>query len=158
MVSEHVVLGPSSGEAGLPENPRDYALPGNQDPATPWPSPLVLLSAIAAATTRGLAGLAGEPWRGTLLVRSDLDGTSAGTVFVNGSAYGPAGGGSCTGALVSYLPCNSLIGEIGYGPYFAIPNTSYLHVFQSGQLKLAVNTPSGASSLGAFRVSVVALP
>jgi hypothetical protein len=35
MVSEHVVLGPSSGEAGLPANPRDYALPGNQDPATP---------------------------------------------------------------------------------------------------------------------------
>jgi probable F420-dependent oxidoreductase len=52
MVSEHVVLGPSSGEAGLPANPRDYALPGNQDPATPWPSPIVLLSAIAAATTR----------------------------------------------------------------------------------------------------------
>jgi alkanesulfonate monooxygenase SsuD/methylene tetrahydromethanopterin reductase-like flavin-dependent oxidoreductase (luciferase family) len=33
-------------------NPRDYALPGNQDPMTPWPSSLVLLSAIAAATTR----------------------------------------------------------------------------------------------------------
>src|SRR5690348_13253650 len=28
MVSEHVVLGPSSDEAGRPENPRDYALPG----------------------------------------------------------------------------------------------------------------------------------
>jgi cytochrome P450 len=52
MVSEHIVLGPSSNEAGLPANPRDYALPGNQDPATPWPSPIVLLSAIAAATTR----------------------------------------------------------------------------------------------------------
>src|SRR2546430_17121602 len=52
MVSEHVVLGPSADAAGLPANPRDYALPGNQDPATPWPSPLVLLSAIAAATTR----------------------------------------------------------------------------------------------------------
>ena len=36
----------------MPANPRDYALPGNQDPATPWPSPLVLLSAVAAATTR----------------------------------------------------------------------------------------------------------
>ena len=33
-------------------NPRDYALPGNQDPAMPWPSSLVLLSAIAAVTTR----------------------------------------------------------------------------------------------------------
>jgi alkanesulfonate monooxygenase SsuD/methylene tetrahydromethanopterin reductase-like flavin-dependent oxidoreductase (luciferase family) len=51
MVSEHIVLGPSAGEAGLPVNPRDYALPGNQDPATPWPSPLVLLSAVAAATS-----------------------------------------------------------------------------------------------------------
>jgi len=52
MVSEHIVLGPSANAAGLPANPRDYALPGNQDPATPWPSPLVLLSAIAAATSR----------------------------------------------------------------------------------------------------------
>jgi alkanesulfonate monooxygenase SsuD/methylene tetrahydromethanopterin reductase-like flavin-dependent oxidoreductase (luciferase family) len=33
-------------------NPREYALPGNQDPATPWPSSLVLLSAIAAVTQR----------------------------------------------------------------------------------------------------------
>ena len=52
MVSEHVVLGPSAGELGIMGNPRDYALPGNQDPAMPWPSSLVLLSAIAAATTR----------------------------------------------------------------------------------------------------------
>ena len=52
MVSEHVVLGPGADAAGVPENPRDYALVGNQDPATPWPSSLVLLSAIAAATTR----------------------------------------------------------------------------------------------------------
>jgi len=52
MVSEHIVLGPSANAEGLPANPRDYALPGNQDPATPWPGPLVLLSAIAAATSR----------------------------------------------------------------------------------------------------------
>src|SRR5262249_18887946 len=52
MVSEHIVLGPSADAAGLPANPRDYALPGNQDPASPWPSPVVLLSAIAAATER----------------------------------------------------------------------------------------------------------
>jgi probable F420-dependent oxidoreductase len=52
MVSEHVVLGPSAGANGIMGNPRDYALPGNQDPAMPWPSSLVLLSAIAAATTR----------------------------------------------------------------------------------------------------------
>jgi probable F420-dependent oxidoreductase len=52
MLSEHIVLGPSAGENGIMGNPRDYALPGNQDPMTPWPSSLVLLSAIAAATTR----------------------------------------------------------------------------------------------------------
>jgi len=52
MVSEHVALGPGSDSKGVPENPRDYALPGNQDPATPWPDALVLLSAVASATTR----------------------------------------------------------------------------------------------------------
>ncbi len=52
MVSEHVVLGPSANEHGEPLNLRDYALPGNQDPATPWPSSLVLLAAIAGATAR----------------------------------------------------------------------------------------------------------
>jgi probable F420-dependent oxidoreductase len=52
MVSEHVVLGRGADAAGLPENPRDYALVGNQDPATPWPNSIVLLAAIAAATTR----------------------------------------------------------------------------------------------------------
>lgn len=52
MVSEHVVLGPGAGANGRMENPREYALPGNQDPATPWPDSLVLLSAIAAVTNR----------------------------------------------------------------------------------------------------------
>jgi probable F420-dependent oxidoreductase len=52
MVSEHVVLGPGADANGLMANPREYALPGNQDPRTPWPSSLVLLAAIAAATTR----------------------------------------------------------------------------------------------------------
>jgi probable F420-dependent oxidoreductase len=51
MISEHVVLGPSAGAAGRPANPRDYAAPGNQDPATPWPDSLVLMSAIAAVTS-----------------------------------------------------------------------------------------------------------
>jgi probable F420-dependent oxidoreductase len=74
MVSEHVVLGPSAGSAGRMANPREYALPGNQDPATPWPSSLVLLSAIAAATTRirlgAIAVLA--PLRHPLLLAKEL--------------------------------------------------------------------------------------
>jgi len=52
MLSEHVVLGASAGAGGRPDNPRDYAAPGNQDPATPWPDSIVLMSAIAAATDR----------------------------------------------------------------------------------------------------------
>ena len=52
MLSEHIVLGPASGAGGIMGNPRDYAAPGNQDPATPWPDSIVLASAIAAATTR----------------------------------------------------------------------------------------------------------
>jgi probable F420-dependent oxidoreductase len=50
MLSEHLVLGPSAGAMGRPANPRDYAAPGNQDPATPWPDSIVIMSAIAAAT------------------------------------------------------------------------------------------------------------
>lgn len=74
MVSEHVVLGPDAGAGGLPSNPRDYALPGNQDPATPWPSSLVLLSAIAAATSRLrlVAGAIIPPLRHPLLLAKDI--------------------------------------------------------------------------------------
>jgi probable F420-dependent oxidoreductase len=52
MVSEHVVLGQGADAKGVPENPRDYALPGNQDPSTPWPDALTLLAAVASATSR----------------------------------------------------------------------------------------------------------
>jgi probable F420-dependent oxidoreductase len=52
MLSEHIVLGPFAGALGRPANPRDYAAPGNQDPDTPWPDSIVLMSAIAAVTTR----------------------------------------------------------------------------------------------------------
>jgi probable F420-dependent oxidoreductase len=52
MLSEHIVLGPSAGARGRMANPRDYAAPGNQDPATPWPDSIVLMSAIAATTAR----------------------------------------------------------------------------------------------------------
>jgi len=74
MVSEHVVLGPSADAAGRPANPRDYALPGNQDPATQWPSSLVLLSAIAGATERIrlVAGAIISPLRHPLALAKDL--------------------------------------------------------------------------------------
>ena len=74
MVSEHIVLGASAGEAGLMANPREYALPGNQDPATPWPSSLVLLSGITAATTRLrlVAGAVIPPLRHPLLLAREL--------------------------------------------------------------------------------------
>ena len=74
MVSEHVVLGPGADARGRPENPRAYALPGNQDPATPWPSSVVLLSAVAAVTTRIrlVAGAIIPPLRHPLLLAKDL--------------------------------------------------------------------------------------
>jgi probable F420-dependent oxidoreductase len=52
MVSEHVALGPGADANGVPENPRDYALPGNQDPSTPWPDALTVLAAVGSATSR----------------------------------------------------------------------------------------------------------
>ena len=52
MLSEHIVLGEGSDSGGLMANPREYALPGNQDPAMPWPDSQLLLAAIAAQTTR----------------------------------------------------------------------------------------------------------
>jgi probable F420-dependent oxidoreductase len=74
MLSEHVVLGPDSSAAGLMGNPRDYAAPGNQDPATPWPDSIVLASAIAASTTRIRIALAAviAPLRHPLLLAHQL--------------------------------------------------------------------------------------
>jgi probable F420-dependent oxidoreductase len=74
MISEHIVLGPSAGANGMMLNPREYALPGNQDPATPWPSSIVLLSAIAAVTTRIrlVAGAVIAPLRHPLLIAREL--------------------------------------------------------------------------------------
>ena len=74
MVSEHVVLGRDADEAGPPANPRDYALPGNQDPRMPWPSSLLLLAAVAAATTRIrlVAGAVIPPLRHPLLLAKEL--------------------------------------------------------------------------------------
>ena len=52
MVSEHVALGGDAGADGAPANPREYALPGNQDPDTPWPDPLLVLAAVSSVTSR----------------------------------------------------------------------------------------------------------
>jgi len=74
MISEHVVLGPGAGAEGRMANPREYALPGNQDPATPWPSSLVLLSAVAAVTSRVrlVAGAVIAPLRHPLLAAREI--------------------------------------------------------------------------------------
>src|SRR5215472_19275299 len=74
MISEHIVLGPAANANGLMANPRGYAMPGNQDPATPWPSSLLLLSAIASATSRLrlVAGAVLAPLRHPLLLAREL--------------------------------------------------------------------------------------
>jgi len=74
MVSEHVAMGPGADERGLPENPRDYALPGNQDPSTPWPDALTLLAAVASVTTRLrlVAGAIIPPLRHPVLLAKQL--------------------------------------------------------------------------------------
>ena len=74
MISEHIVLGPAAAANGIMANPREYALPGNQDPATPWPSSVVLLSAIAAVTTRIrlVASAVIAPLRHPLLIAREL--------------------------------------------------------------------------------------
>ncbi len=74
MFSEHIVLGRGSDANGLPMNSREYAMPGNQSPDYPWPSPLVLMAGVAAVTTTirliGAAILA--PLRHPLLLAKEL--------------------------------------------------------------------------------------
>ena len=74
MLSDHLVLGSTAGAAGRPLNPKDYAAPGNQDPATPWPDSVVLMSAIAAATAslRIIAGAIIAPLRHPILLAHQL--------------------------------------------------------------------------------------
>ena len=74
MVSEHIVLGPAAGAGGVMANPREYAVPGNQPPDMPWPSSVVLLSAIAAVTERLrlVAGAIIAPLRHPLLLAKEL--------------------------------------------------------------------------------------
>ncbi|MEP6851644.1 MAG: LLM class flavin-dependent oxidoreductase [bacterium] len=87
MVSQHIVLGPSAGAAGPMANPRQYAMPGNQDPAMPWPSSLLLLAAVAARTStlRLVAGAIIAPLQHPLILAKDLatlDLLSAGRLVV----------------------------------------------------------------------------
>jgi len=74
MVSEHIVLGRGADAAGRPQNPRDYALPGNQDPSTPWPSSMLLLAAVASVTSRIrlIAGALIPPLRHPLLIAKEM--------------------------------------------------------------------------------------
>ncbi|GIH69817.1 TIGR03619 family F420-dependent LLM class oxidoreductase [Sphaerimonospora thailandensis] len=74
MISEHVVLGEDACDKGVMGNPREYAMPGNQDPLTPWPNSLILLSAIASATTRIrlVAGAILAPLRHPLLLAREI--------------------------------------------------------------------------------------
>ncbi len=74
MLSEHVVLGRDSSKTGPMSNPRDYAAPHNQDPATPWPDSVVLASAIAATTSVLRIALAAviTPLRHPLLLSKQL--------------------------------------------------------------------------------------
>ncbi len=74
MMSDHVVLGASANARGLPFNSRDYAMPGNQEPASPWPSPYMVLAAIAARTTtlRLVVGALISPLRHPLVSAKDL--------------------------------------------------------------------------------------
>lgn len=74
MLSDHVCLGPEAGALGRMRNLREYAAPGNQDPATAWPSSTVLASAIAAKTSRVRIALAAliTPLRNPVVLAKDL--------------------------------------------------------------------------------------
>ncbi len=74
MLSEHVVLGRDAVALGPMANPREYAMPGNQDPLTPWPSSLVLLATIAGLTERVrlVASAVLAPLRHPLLLAREL--------------------------------------------------------------------------------------
>jgi probable F420-dependent oxidoreductase len=74
MMSDHVVLGASAKARGLPFNLRDYAMPGNQEPDSSWPSPYIVLAAIAARTStlRLVVGALIAPVRHPLVSAKDL--------------------------------------------------------------------------------------
>ncbi len=51
-IIDHIVMGPGSARNGLPENPRAFRWVGNQRPDQHMPSQIVMMSAIAAVTSR----------------------------------------------------------------------------------------------------------
>jgi alkanesulfonate monooxygenase SsuD/methylene tetrahydromethanopterin reductase-like flavin-dependent oxidoreductase (luciferase family) len=74
MVSEQTMLGGDAACNGLMDNPRMYAAIGNQDPATPWPSSIATLAAVAMATerVRVVAGAIIPPLRHPIMLAKDL--------------------------------------------------------------------------------------
>ena len=74
MVSEHVVLGPGAGAAGPAREPARLRAPGEPGSRMPWPSSLVLLAAVAAATERIrlVAGAIIPPLRHPALLAKEL--------------------------------------------------------------------------------------
>lgn len=51
-IIDHIVMGPGAARNGLPKNPRDFRWVGNQRPEQHMPSQIVMMSAIAAVTSR----------------------------------------------------------------------------------------------------------
>lgn len=74
MISEHIVMGQGADANGIAKNPRDFAAPGNQHPSMPWPSNIVLLSALATATRtmRVIGAAVIAPLRHPLLLAKEL--------------------------------------------------------------------------------------
>ncbi|MDE0365098.1 MAG: TIGR03619 family F420-dependent LLM class oxidoreductase [Gammaproteobacteria bacterium] len=52
IISDHIVLGQGADSNGEPFNIREFVGPGTQHPSTAWPSNIVLMSGIAARTSR----------------------------------------------------------------------------------------------------------
>ena len=73
-VGEHVAMGPNSSFKGAPLNPRDWLMAGNQDSRYPHPASLLVLSGMAAVTTRLrlIAGAIITPLRHPIGLAKDL--------------------------------------------------------------------------------------
>jgi probable F420-dependent oxidoreductase len=74
VVNEHLLMGASSNADGAPFNPREYLRPGIEDPETSWPSTMVLLGAIATATStlRLVAAALLAPLRHPLVLAKEI--------------------------------------------------------------------------------------